>query len=175
MRTGCAELWACDEPFGKPILRGYAESMGDTNFSRAVERILERDARFSPEAYEFLREALDYTVKTRRRNATGMDRHVSAVELCMGFRDLALERFGPMAIYVLNTWGIHSTSDIGDMVYNLIAEDVFRASPTDRPEDFDNVYDLDIALRLPFVARNRVNRRRWKIQPAPPLRDEKEP
>ncbi len=128
--------------------------MQGMDFVDAVTRIRRRDPRFTPTAYAFLREALDHTVETRRAGAVGARRHVSGRELCEGFRELALQRFGPMAATVVEAWGIRSTEDIGAMVYHLIAEEILRASPEDRPEDFVGVFDFDSAFRFPFLPQN---------------------
>ena len=42
-------------------------------------------------------------------------------ELCEAVRKLALRQYGLLAGTVLAHWGVRSTSDIGDIVYNLIA------------------------------------------------------
>ena len=65
-------------------------------------------------------------------------------------RRLALDQFGLMARTVLNNWGIHSTRDIGDIVYNLIELGVMRKSRHDRREDFFDVYDFEDAFDRSF-------------------------
>ena len=52
-----------------------------------------------------------------------------------------------MAIIVLDQWGIRSTSDIGDIVYNLIASGDLDKTPSDQRSDFDDVFDFATALR----------------------------
>lgn len=51
---------------------------------------------------------------------------------------------------VLANWGIHSTSDFGELVYNLIRIEQMRKSDTDRREDFNDVYDFDDAFEPEF-------------------------
>ncbi|MBI1901065.1 MAG: hypothetical protein HYS13_08140 [Planctomycetia bacterium] len=77
-------------------------------------------------------------------------RHVSGQQLCEAIRIYALEQFGYLAKPVLNSWGIRSTSDFGEMVYNLIAIGQMRKTKDDRREDFDNVFDFDQGLRESF-------------------------
>ena len=48
------------------------------------------------------------------------------------------------------SWGIHSTSDLGELVYNLIRIEQMRKSDTDRREDFDDVYSFDDAFEPEF-------------------------
>ena len=55
-----------------------------------------------------------------------------------------------MAKVVLNSWGLHSTSDFGEIVYNLIRVGMMKKSNTDRREDFDNVYDFEESFTRQF-------------------------
>jgi uncharacterized repeat protein (TIGR04138 family) len=48
-----------------------------------------------------------------------------------------------MAKCVLNSWGVYSTSDFGEIVFNLIRIEQMRKTPEDKREDFDNVFDFD--------------------------------
>ena len=76
--------------------------------------------------------------------------HVSGRELCDSVRRLALRQFGSMAATVLNHWGVRSTSDIGDIVYNLIAAGDLEKTPSDSRSDFDEVFDFEKALKSKF-------------------------
>ena len=73
-------------------------------------------------------------------------RHISGQELCWALQQMAHRQYGRMAKLVLAGWGIHSTSDFGSIVYNLIRVGKMSKSETDRREDFDNVYDFEQAL-----------------------------
>ena len=73
--------------------------------------------------------------------------HVTGGEVCQAARRLALRYYGLMAITVLNEWGIRSTSDIGEIVYNLIASGDLDKTPTDKRSDFDDVFDFAQALQ----------------------------
>ena len=55
-----------------------------------------------------------------------------------------------MAKTVLNSWGVHSTSDFGEIVFNLIRIGHFRKTRDDRREDFDHQFDFDTALEREF-------------------------
>ena len=87
----------------------------------------------------------------RRRGDPGRTQHVTGRELCEGLRDLALEQYGLMALTVLAQWGIRSTSDIGEIVYNLIASGDLEKTPSDSRADFDDVFDFETALRRNYV------------------------
>ena len=74
------------------------------------------------------------------------ERHVTGQELCESIRLYALEQFGYMAKCVLNNWGVHSTSDFGTIVFNMIEIGQMRKTEEDRREDFDDVFDFDEGL-----------------------------
>jgi uncharacterized repeat protein (TIGR04138 family) len=123
--------------------------------------VLARDPRYSIHAYGFVLDALEYTkrrlkkraqTRTRARGkAFAAARHVSGRELCDGARRLALDHYGLMALTVLNLWGIRSTSDLGEIVFNLIASGDLEKTPNDLRSDFDRVFDFETALRRDYV------------------------
>ncbi len=94
--------------------------MHEVSFEEALEFIRSADARYQREAYLFVREALDHTQKTMGRDGRGRIRHVTGQELLAGIRDYALTQFGPMAMMVLEEWGIHSCQDFGEIVFNMV-------------------------------------------------------
>lgn len=124
-------------------------------FDQSVGAILRRDKRFDPHAYFFLKDALDFTLKRVAEASGGQPRHVSGPELLEGFRDYALDQFGPMAATLMTEWGVRKCSDVGDMVFNLIEEQVFGRQESDCKEDFIGSFDLEDALRLPFLPKKR--------------------
>lgn len=78
------------------------------------------------------------------------ERHVSGQELCEAMRQYAHEQYGYLAKNVLNHWSIFSTSDFGEIVFNLIEIEQMRKTPHDRREDFDNVFDFDEGFQHSF-------------------------
>ena len=129
--------------------------MQQISFAEALEQILQEDARFDAEAYLFLKDALDHTVKMMGKPAHGPAKHVTGQELLNGIRGYALQEYGPMALRVLNTWGIRRTEDFGELVFNLIGKGIFGKTATDRKEDFANGYDFFEALAKPFLPASR--------------------
>jgi len=127
----------------------------------ALAGVLARDSRYTIQAYGFVFESLEYTKHLRKRarvKAGGkrkrtpeISNHVSGRELCQGARDLALRQFGFLAMTVLSQWGVRSTSDIGNIVYNLIASGDLEKTPHDSRADFDNVFDFEEALRRGYI------------------------
>ena len=118
-------------------------------FHETLDQVLARDPRYSKEAYGFLREALEFTQK-RRRKSRAESTHVSANELLEGFREYSLQQFGPMGLTVLEYWGVRSTGDVGRMVFNLIEAGVFGRADDDRIEDFENGFSFEEAFLAPF-------------------------
>jgi hypothetical protein len=86
------------------------------DFDKTIEEVVRRDARFHREAYGFVRDALDYTQKNIVRSGKESIRHVSGQELLDGIRTYALQVYGPMAMLVLNEWGLQRCEDFGDIV-----------------------------------------------------------
>lgn len=109
------------------------------------EQVGKEDGRYSPAAYRFVYEGLGYTLK--KLNEAG---HVSGQALCHGLLALSLERWGRLALLVLQSWGIHATRDFGEIVYALIGHELLSAQPGDSIKDFDNVYDLPTTIRETF-------------------------
>jgi len=125
--------------------------MQTAQFETAIENILRRDSRFDPHAFLFLKDALDFTLKRAAEGNEGQPRHVTGPELLEGFRDLALQEFGPMAATLMEEWGLTRTRDIGEMVFLLIEEQMFGKQDSDRIEDFEDIYDFEEAFTTPFV------------------------
>jgi uncharacterized repeat protein (TIGR04138 family) len=71
-----------------------------------------------------------------------LNRHVTGQQLCLGLRDLALERWGLMAGVVLRHWRIRTTEDFGRMVFALVESGHLQKRPEDALEDFRRVYDF---------------------------------
>ena len=127
--------------------------MQDLEFSEIVGLICKEDSRFDRKAYNFVRQALDHTVKeVKRKNPerTGKSQHVSGAELLEGIRAYALDQYGPLTKTVLNAWGIRRCGDFGDIVFNLIEYNVFSKTDSDRREDFANLYSFEDAFVKPF-------------------------
>jgi uncharacterized repeat protein (TIGR04138 family) len=120
-------------------------------------QIVERDNRYPYEAYDFVFAALNHTQRLLKRaprdeetGAAEPQHHVTGRELLDGIRDLAVREFGLMARVVFRMWGINSTADFGEIVFNLVSENLMSKSDQDTREDFRDVYDLDQALVQDF-------------------------
>lgn len=110
--------------------------------------LVHRDPRYRPEAYEFVFEALDHTLERRG----GGRKHVTGPEIMEGVRLLALEQFGYLARAVMAHWGVRTTDDFGEIVFNLIEADLLQKTANDRREDFAGLYDFEHAFDHAFNA-----------------------
>lgn len=116
--------------------------------------IRDRGVSLPEEAFQFVRDGLAHTVRMTHGEAalrppadpTDESRHVSGQQLCMGMRDLAIERYGLLAQTVLARWGIRRTEDFGIIVYAMIDRKELKSSPQDSYADFQGVFDFDEAF-----------------------------
>lgn len=121
-------------------------------FQEAVEKIVAHDQRYRLDAYLFLREVMDFSVKRQKKQRKELrPMHVSATELLEAFRLLSLKEFGPMARMLLQYWGIKSSADIGQIVFNLIEAGVVGKTEDDTLAAFSNGFDFEKAFVDPFL------------------------
>jgi uncharacterized repeat protein (TIGR04138 family) len=118
----------------------------DQEKDEALREIARRDPRYRAEAYPFLLEALDFTIQRRGKGR----KHVSGAEMMEGFRDYAVQTFGFLARAVMSEWGIRTTDDVGECVFNLIEEDLLQKTADDRREDFHDLFDFTEAFEEGF-------------------------
>jgi uncharacterized repeat protein (TIGR04138 family) len=120
--------------------------------------LIRRDRRYHRNAYFFVFEALRFAQdhlemgQPQPALAAGREeeRHVTGQQLCEAIRQYAVGQYGFMAKSVLNEWGIQSTGDFGEIVFNLIDAGQMRKTDSDRREDFENVFDFEEGLRDAF-------------------------
>jgi len=107
----------------------------------ALQKIGARDGRFHERAYLFVLAALEYA-----QGRLPARRHLSGAELAWACRDFALEQFGLLAPTVLGFWGVRRTEDFGTIVFSLIDAGLLARQPTDKIEDFGQVYEFGEAF-----------------------------
>ncbi len=119
---------------------------------------------FHPDAYEFLKFALRFTVHQTSRVADSgsaqqapaepempdESQHVSGQELLEGIRCYALDQFGLMTMRVFDHWGITNTEDWGRMVFELIDRGEMHKTDNDQLSDFAEVYSFERAFDLDY-------------------------
>lgn len=110
-----------------------------------IARIIERDSRYDAEAYAFVMTALHYLMSKKKKR-----RHISGQELLEGIRRYGLRQFGPMTRTVLEYWGIKSTTDFGEIVFNLVESGLMRKRPEDSKDDFKDVFDFKAVFDKPY-------------------------
>jgi uncharacterized repeat protein (TIGR04138 family) len=125
--------------------------MQEASFEEGLDKVRAKDPRYACDAYLFVREALDHTQKTIVRDAKGGVRHVTGQELLAGIRELALTQFGPMAITVLEEWGVHVCEDFGEIVFNMVEGELLAKTDNDSRADFAGGYDFFEAFRKPYL------------------------
>jgi uncharacterized repeat protein (TIGR04138 family) len=118
------------------------------SFWEAVDRLRESDPSYRREAYGFVLAAVGHTVRglSRERLADPEKRHLSGQELLHGAVQLARREFGLMAPTVFREWGVLASTDVGEIVFQLIGEGQLQARREDRREDFAGGPDLLHAL-----------------------------
>jgi uncharacterized repeat protein (TIGR04138 family) len=130
-----------------------------------IAKLARKDGRYHVDAYAFVFDALSYahnvlgmgaeqaerrTAKVReeqsRSSGGESERHLTGQELCEAIRLYSLDQYGYLAKCVLNSWGVRRTSDFGEIVFKLIDAGQMKKTPSDRREDFDEVFDFDEQL-----------------------------
>jgi len=106
-------------------------------FEHDLSNILEKDRRYHKDAYLFVFDALEYTLRK-----LGKRRHVSGPELLEGAKELLHKRYGLLALALLERWGITKTIDFGEIVFNLVKNGLMSKTDQDRLDDFKDVFSL---------------------------------
>ncbi len=136
-----------------------------------IIKLLETDKRYKLAAYEFILAAVKFAHDIlelgdpiSQVNQTDgdnvcvdddeppgdVDRDISAADICKAAKIYAVEQFGLLAKPTLNNWGIHSTADIGQIIFNLVKCGALLQSKRDNINDFDNVFNFDDAFEKQF-------------------------
>jgi uncharacterized repeat protein (TIGR04138 family) len=132
--------------------------MQSIDFEGELNRIVEADSRYEREAYVFLRQALDFCHKTEIKSGKKTrliekagENHISVTQLLDGIRQYALQEYGPMAMMVLNSWGVKSCEDFGEIVFKMVEHRLLSVTEQDTREEFRKGFDFFEAFRAPFI------------------------
>jgi len=134
-------------------------------------QLLQRDPRYKLDAYLFVLEALSFAqeslglgaeppledlepvrgdaaprTRSGRPRRKPAERHLTGQELCEAARHYAIQQYGYLARTVLAAWGVRTTDDLGEIVFNMIDIGQMRKTRKDKREDFHGVYDFDEAF-----------------------------
>ncbi len=119
----------------------------EDSFLHDIETLAERDGRYPRAAYLFVYDALQHTVeKLGKVSMPREQRHVSGRDLLYGISEYALDQFGPLTRTVFDHWGIRETRDFGEIVFNLVNDNLMSTTDDDRIEDFIDVFNFDEEL-----------------------------
>ncbi|MFH1371658.1 MAG: Minf_1886 family protein [Planctomycetota bacterium] len=113
------------------------------NDKKSLEEISQQDGRYNPKAVRFVYEGLGYTA----RKLAAQPGHVTGQTLCEGLKQLALEKWGRLALLVLSSWQVKTTRDLGEIVYLMIHHKWMRAQSTDTIDDFNDLYDFKTVFK----------------------------
>jgi uncharacterized repeat protein (TIGR04138 family) len=117
--------------------------MSGASLKTMINSLISQDSRYGPQAYFFILDSLDFISDDLGKNClTGDERHVSVEELLDGVREFALTQYGPLARIVLEHYGIYSTEDVGEIVFNMVEGGLLNSQETDSRLDFVDVYDF---------------------------------
>ncbi len=117
---------------------GYVAMETEKTTADLIALIAERHGRYRKEAYYFIFEALDHTLRRIKEH-----RHVSGRELLQGISEYARDEYGPMAKIVFEYWGVTRTEDFGHIVFHLVEAGLMGKTETDSLDDFKNVFDFE--------------------------------
>lgn len=117
------------------------------------DELLSKDSRYKIEAYFFVLAALEYA-----RKDTGKPKHVTGKELLEGIKKFGLEQYGIMTKTVFESWGVKTTNDFGEIVFNMVNTGILGKTEEDKIEDFDNVYDFTEVFEKNYTFGNRENK-----------------
>jgi len=114
---------------------------------KSLLQMIREDGRYPADAFALVHEALAMAARREHGDAppTG-PRHVTGRQLCLALRDLAAERWGPMARAVLEKWNVHRTVDIGQMVFLMVEKGFMTKTDEDTLADFNEVFDFTQAF-----------------------------
>ena len=70
--------------------------------------------------------------------------------MCRGLAELAIEKFGRLALLVMNSWNLRNTHDFGEIVYTMIKYKWMSIQSTDSIDDFNDVYDFKTCFKDNF-------------------------
>ena len=162
---------------GVPTTNNYASLHRFTTLTMSDDRrfggesaqniieLLRQDRRYKLEAYDFVFEALRFghealgmgtpepegePAAAQAEASEETERHLTPQELCEAIRLYAIEQYGLMARCVLESWGVRTTGDFGEIVFNLIRIGKMRKTDRDRREDFEDVFDFQTDLQAQF-------------------------
>lgn len=132
------------------------ETMTPEQVRERIVYVAGHDGRYDPAAFFFVNETVAAAVKWLKsgemkprdvsptRGEDGVNFHISGYELLEAFRRLARERWGCMARTVLESWGLHRTEDVGEIVFLMVNDEKleWKRRESDTKAEFEGVFDF---------------------------------
>jgi len=113
---------------------------------KPLEQLAKEAGRYPPEAFDFVREGLQFTIRRVHGSKECCHQHITGQDLCWGLRDFALKRWGLLAPTVLKSWNIITTEDFGAIVFTMVEAGWMAKNDHDSADDFNGVYDFKSAF-----------------------------
>ena len=131
----CPECGTPSEPWA-PTLEGGEGNAYFAPVAAAVDRPVD--------AVAFVFYAMNFTL-LRAEQAQRRTGHVSAQEICWGFRDYAIEEYESLddAISQLGHWRIRRSEDLGTIIMAMVDAGLYEPSPQDSAADFEGLFTLE--------------------------------
>ena len=104
---------------------------------KRVNREKDEKLQYAPDAYNFVDKAIKHAL-----SKLDDKRHLTAYEVLMSCRETAIKEYGFLSGEVLRSWGIKSSKDIGEIVYQMIRNNILSASKDDKQSDFEIQFEL---------------------------------
>lgn len=133
-----------------------ADLMTPEQVRERIVHVAVEDGRYDPAAFFFVNEAVAAAVKWLKsgemkprdvsptRGEDGVNFHISGYELLEAFRRLARERWGCLARTVLESWGVHRTDDVGEIVFLMVNDEKleWKRRESDTKAEFADVFSF---------------------------------
>ena len=130
--------------------------MNNIPLQQKIAQIIEKDATYPEEAYEFVTNVIHFATKNNEKKEDA-SRHIGAKKIIKASVDYALNEYGFFAQEVLLNFNIIKAIDIGNIVFNLIEVELLRQSDDDSLEDFNfecNILNSIEQHKKKFVVRS---------------------
>ncbi|MCX7704065.1 MAG: hypothetical protein N2234_08240 [Planctomycetota bacterium] len=100
-----------------------------------LERLMSK-ARYSPQIYGLVLAAVEEAIES-----SGIRRHISGRELLDSLVTLIVRKHGLLGGFLLKRWGVFSSEDIGEVVFDLVDAKLLKKRDEDSKKDFEG-YDV---------------------------------
>ncbi len=108
--------------------------LDEPEIQAGIARLARRYQNYRSEAFHFICRAVAFVNREVMEKHTRA--HINSCQLTRGAQQLAINEYGPLALDVLQHWGIKSSRDIGNLVFALTEEKILITSEQDKPDDF---------------------------------------